>query len=233
MAYRRTHFIWDDFQWYISPHLWTSLAADGGTSLAIATGAGGILALTTGATDNNETAVKTTNSPFLMAANAPLIYEARIQWTEANTDDANVAVGLCDSAGANLLVDDGAGPKTSYSGAMLYKVDGSNVWKFNSSKSTTQTTSTSAIAAGGSAYQVARIEFRPYSTTALWAVPFIDAGDGLGMQQLVDATTGIKIKHSVTFASAAAMQPFAYNKAGAANSEVLNVDYIGCAQLRI
>ena len=46
----------DDFAWYVTAHLWTSLATDGGTSVAASAAHGGLLALTTGATDNNEAA---------------------------------------------------------------------------------------------------------------------------------------------------------------------------------
>ena len=51
---RRMFGFFDDFEWFISPHRWTSLAADAGTSVASsATGTGGTVFLTTGAVDNN------------------------------------------------------------------------------------------------------------------------------------------------------------------------------------
>src|SRR5690242_1234219 len=88
---RRMFGFFDDFEWYISPHRWSSLAADAGASVAIgASAAGGTVVLTTGATDNNEAAVATTNSSFRIADDKPLLFETRLQFSEANVDDANV-----------------------------------------------------------------------------------------------------------------------------------------------
>ena len=223
---RRTFFVWDDFVNYTSGGLWTSLAADTTATVTVSDGAKGVLAIYTDGTDNNEAAVKTTKEVFLIAANKPIIGEAKLQYTEANTDDANIAFGFADAIGANLLVDNGAGPKTSFSGALIYKVDGGTVWKCVSSLSTTQTISTSATTAGGSAYQTLRIEIRPVTSTIAEVSFFVDG------VQLKDSTTNKPIKHSLTYTSATEMQVGAYAKAGGANAETLNVDYIYAAQLR-
>lgn len=235
---RRQHGFFDDFYWYISPHLFTSLAADAGASVAVgASAAGGTVVLTTGGTDNNEAALATTNKPFLFAAEKPLIFEAAIQYAEANADDANVCVGLSSVMNtANMLLDDGAGPAASFSGAILYKVDGETAWRFRTSVGASPTTTLTQHTPGGSAYQTLRIEIRQgsYGATGLEAVPFL--GNGLpgavtSWTQMLD-TSGRPIKHAVTYTSAAAMQAGAYVKAGGANSEVLTLDYLGAAQLR-
>src|SRR6185436_2560334 len=149
---RRMFGFFDDFEWYISPHRWSSLAADAGASVAIgASAAGGTVVLTTGATDNNEAAVATTNSPFKMADDKPLLFESRLQYAEANADDANVFAGFANGLGsADMLVDNGAGPKTNFSGAGVYKVDGETVRRCVSSKGTSQTITLSTKTAGGS-----------------------------------------------------------------------------------
>lgn len=215
----------DHFYWYISPHMWTSLAADAGSSVASSGDSTNTdVVLTTGATDNNECAVRTTNEHFLFAADKPLIFEARIQYAEANTDDANVAVGFANAVGANLMVDDGAGPKTSFSGGMIYKVDGGTVWRAASSLGTTQTLTASTTTAGGASYQVLRMEFLPINGTDLEVTFFVDG------VQLKDSNN-LPIKHTVIYASATEMHAFVYVKAGGANSEVVNVDYIEALQL--
>ena len=63
---RRLFGLFDDFLWYISPHLWSSFnTGTGGASVAPGSSAfGGTAVLTTGATANNEAAIATTNSPF-------------------------------------------------------------------------------------------------------------------------------------------------------------------------
>ena len=104
----------DDFLWFLSPHLWTTLTVDGGSCAIDADGTGGVVQLITGATDNDEIALATTNELFLFAADRALYAEVRIQFTEANTDDANVMFGFMDAMGANALLDNGGGPAASF-----------------------------------------------------------------------------------------------------------------------
>ena len=48
----------------------------------------------------------TTNSPFKMADDKPLLFEARVQYAEANTDDANLFAGFANALNsADMLVD--------------------------------------------------------------------------------------------------------------------------------
>lgn len=216
----------DDFEWYLSPHRWTSLVADAGSSVAIgASGTGGIVAAATGGTDNNEAAVATTNSIFKMADDKPLLFEAALQFSEANTDDANVFAGFSSALAADMLRDDGAGPATNFSGAGIYKVDGETVWRCVSSKGTSQTITQSTKTAGGSAQQKLRVEIQPVDGTNCEVTFYVDD------VQLRDAN-GIAIKHTVAYASAAAMKAGVYVKAGGANSETVNVDRIDAWQLR-
>src|SRR5262249_28943672 len=72
----------------------TSLAADAGSSVAAVDGAGGLVALATGATLNNECCLRSTQALFQVAANRPLFAEARLQYAEASTNLANVAFGV-------------------------------------------------------------------------------------------------------------------------------------------
>ena len=219
--------VFDDFHWYISPHLWTSLAADAGTSVAITAGAaGGVLALTTGATDNNEAAAFTTTSLFVPAANKPLYCEGLVQWAEANVSAANVFFGLASSPGANLLVDDGAGPRTTGTVIGLYKVDGGTVWRCVTRNGTAVADSVSTATAGGAVAQRLSIEIIDETPTKATVVFRVDG------QLLRDATTNLPIKHDLTLASIAAAALVADVTAGSANSEVLSVDYGGCVQAR-
>ena len=224
---RRTFFIEDNFGWYVDIHQWTKLVAD--TTPTVAHGGDGSpphVALATDATDNNEVMLRSTNESFLMADNRPIFGSVKIQFTEANTDDANVFVGFIDAAGANLLVDNGAGPKTTASGFGIFKVDGGTVWKCFSSKSTTQTITASTTTAGGSAYQVLEVEFQPISSPEgmvyFW-------GDGV---QLVDSNQK-PISHLVTHTSATEMHFVpCYAKAGGANSETPKITNAFASQLR-
>jgi hypothetical protein len=158
-----------------------------------------------------------------------LLFEARVQFTEAATNAANILVGLLDAVGANSLVDNGGGPPSSYSGAVFFKVDGGTRWQAETSNSTTQTTddlvstnvnnlSKKTQTAGGSAYQTLRIEYMPYSSTNAYVSFFVDGV--------------LCCQHDYIFTSATEMQIGIGVKNGTATNELLNVDYVVCTQER-
>lgn len=219
----------DDFGWYISPHYWTALAADAGvTAPAIVSGGvGGQITMATGTTDNNEVAAFSTNAHFKMADSKPIVFEARIQFTEGNTSAANVFAGLSSLAAANQLADDGAGPAagTSQSTLGIYKVDGETVWRTVSQKATTQTVTKSTTTAGGSSFQLLRIECQPVDATNCEVTYYVDG------VQLRD-TNGNVIKDTVAYSSAAAMKAGVYLKCGSTTAETLVCDYVYAAQTR-
>jgi hypothetical protein len=223
--------IQDDFTRDVDSADWVTTLSDSGTA-SVGDAAGGIIALVASdgtVADNDEAYIESANEVFKFAADKPLLFEARVQFTEANTDDANILVGLMDAVAANSLQDNGAGPPASYSGAVFFKIDGGTVWQTETSLSTTQTTneltstnvnnlSKKAQTAGGSAYQVLRIEYMPYSSTNAYVTFFVD---GVAVAQ-----------HDYVFTSATEMQIALGVKNGGANLETLNVDYVSCSQER-
>ena len=218
----------DDFFWYITPHFWTSLAADGGvTAPAQQDAEHGTVQMATAATDNNEVMVRSTNEIALFQADASMIFESRIQYTEANTDDANVAVGMVDAAGANVLSDDGAGDNINSSGVLIFKVDGETVWRAACEINGTIVETQSVQTAGGASYQTLRIIGKPVSGVDYEFTYFVDN------VQLTDSNNR-PIKHRLASASATEMRLVAgYIKAGSANSETLNIDYCGYSCVRV
>lgn len=219
----------DDFLWYISPHLWTSTLTDSGTC-SITTGAGGIVALVPSdgtVADNDEAYMATTNAVFKPQQSKPCFHEFLVQFTEANTDDANIAVGLASSVAANLIVDDGAGMRTSGTVLAIYKVDGETVWRCVSRNGSSYTVSQSTTTAGGSAYQRLSIEVVDVIGQVATIAFLVDG------QYLKDSTYPTQIiKHTLDLTSLAAAQAFAGVKNGSANLETLNVDYVGWAAAR-
>lgn len=217
---RRVMSVFDHFPWFISPHVWTTVATDSGTA-TVGDAAGGVLTLAPSdgtVADNDEIYVKTTNELFLFGADDPLRFEAKVKWAEANTDDANVMVGFASAVAANTIQDNGAGPPADYSGAVLYKVDGGTTWNFETSIGTSQTTTATQHTAGGSAWQVVRIEVREQGGV-MEAVPFIDG------QQMLD-TNGRPIKHTFSPTSATEMNAFIAAKNGGSNNESVQFDYV-------
>ena len=222
---RRTFGFLDDFcVEIVTGDLWTTVLTDTGTA-AVGDAAGGIASLVPSdgtVADNDEAYLKTTNELFKFAADKPAIFEVRAQYTEANTDDANVAFGFMDAVAANAILDNGAGPAASYSGAVFFKVDGGTTWNCETSIAGAQTTTALTAAqggtAGGASYKTFRITFDPYSSTAAKVNFFIDGV--------------LMASHDFTYTSATEMCAFAGVKNGGTNLETLNVDYIAAYELR-
>jgi len=228
MKERRLFGFFDDFLWFISPHLWTSFnTGSGGASVAAGTAAfGGTAVLTTGATANNEAAIATTNSPFTPGDDKPLLFETLLQFTEAASNKANIFAGFSDSVGATGQMQAGnAGPKASFNGFGIYKVGNTNVWACVTSKGSAQTITPSQAAAGGAAQQSLRVEAQPIDAANMEISFFVNG------QQLLDVDNR-PIKHVVSYTSFAALQAGVYVAAGAAASEVVNVDYAAAYQQR-
>lgn len=225
-----SHGIYDDFYHYVSGDDFSTVASDSGT-VADSDAAGGVLVITPSdgtVADNDESYVKQTQEVYKFAQDKPIDFEGLVQFTEENTDDANIFVGLTDAVAADLLVDNGGGPKTTASGMGFYKIDGETVWNIWVSKSTTQTkkkldaaTSLDGVAktAGGATYQKLRCVFLPKTSTLADFVFYVD-------DVLVYKVT------DVDYSSATEMQIGAGSKNGGANNQVLNVDYLRCRQKR-
>lgn len=225
---RLNYRFWDDFDWYITPHFWTSLSADAGvTAPAQTDNEWGQVTMATGATDNNEVMVRSTNAPVLWQADATHIFEARIQYAEAATNAANVFVGLASAAGANLLVDDGGNVRASGSIMGIYKIDGGTVWRCNSRNGATVNDTVALQTAGGTAFQTLTVIARDVDGTNYEITYFLDGA------ALTDSNNKA-IKHTLAFASPTACRLVAgYIKAGGATSETLLLDYCACFSLRV
>ncbi len=222
---RRTFGKFEEWYEYTSAKTWTTTTT--GSGAVAAAGVGGKLTFSpTDSTDNLYVYVASTASLLLFAADKPFELETSIQFSEANTSAANVVFGCMDSVSSTAMQDNGAGPKASFSGAVIYKVDGGTVWKCCSSLSTTQTISTSNTTAGGSLYQTLNIKVYPVSATVLEVTFFVND------QQLIDATSLKPIKHQVTYTGAAAMQFLLGVKNGSTTPETMISDYAAWGAIR-
>lgn len=226
---RRMYGFFDHFTWYITAHNFTTVVSDVGT-VAVGDGANGIVVLTPSdgtVADNDEAYLKGANEVFKFAADRPTIVEALVQFTEANTDDANIIFGLKDAVAADTLLDNGGGPAASYSGMVFFKVDGGTNWQCEHSIAGTQNTveltaanslTKRAITAGGASYQKLRIESRPYTSTKHDVLFFVDDVLVCSMKDQV-------------YTNATEMQFCLGVKNGAGNLETLNCDYAAAYQL--
>ena len=207
-----------NFGHYTTTEDFTTVVSDSGT-VAVADGSKALVITPSDGTvaDNDEGYAKGTYEAFKFADDKPMLIDALIQFTEANTDDANVMVGCMDAVAANSLLDDGGGPKASYSGAVFFKVDGGTVWQCETSNAGTQTTTVTTVTAGGSAKQHLRIEITKSSSTHAKVAFWID---------------GVNVaNHTVAYASITDVQLVAAVKNGGDNLETLNVFVLRGAQV--
>jgi hypothetical protein len=226
---RHTFELFDDFANYGSGEShWTNLAADGGvTGFAEGDARNGRIQGATGATDNNEIMCRSTNELAIFVADFSFIFEVGLQYSEAATNAANVAIGLADAAAANLLSDDGGGDNINSSGVLLFKVDGGTIWRAACENNAVIVETASVQTAGtASAYQRLRIEGKAVDGTNMRFAYFLDGN------ALTDSNNR-PISHLLAFASATEMRLVAgYIKAGGATTETLNLDYVAYAATR-
>jgi hypothetical protein len=111
-----------------------TLVTDAGGTAAVSDIAGGVLTITNHTTDNDESYLSSKTEAWKFAADKPLWFEARVK---ASAD--NMVIGLSDTVGANFLQDTGAGPATSFDGAVFFRGE-TATWQFETSNATTQVT---------------------------------------------------------------------------------------------
>ncbi len=208
---RREFGIFDDFTGTLSG-VWSAVN-DGATGTNTVNDAlGGTYSIVTAAADNDYHFI-VTKKLFKFQNVKGLLAVAKLTLTEANTDDANIVFGLSSDAASTLLGADGAGPPSSYTGALFFKVDGGTVWQFETSNATAQVTNTSAGTFTSAASYELAIAWEPINSTMGKVVPYINGVMGT--------------PHLLSLTSVAAMAAVVGVKAGAANAETLTVDYVG------
>ena len=126
----------------------TTNATNSGTAASLAVTAGIVGQLQIESSDGtivaeDETYVGSTKTSWILAPTSKLWFEARVKFTEANTDDANIIVGLSSIYTANIVQDAGGGPAADYDGIVFFKVFGGTVWQGETSVATSQTTTAS------------------------------------------------------------------------------------------
>lgn len=214
------HLFFDDFFMFDSTATVGKYAIveDGTPTQAQIDAAGGVLSIATDVNNNDEAYVSSIAENWLFAASKPLWFEARVALTEANTDDANIIVGLSDTVGANTLIDNGAGPAASYDGAVWFKVDGGTVWQFETSNAGTQVTTASAGAFVSNTFYRVGFIFNPNDGTTGIVTPYLNGVRGT--------------PQNITLAGLEEMHVLFGVKAGGAAAETLRVDYAKVIQAR-
>lgn len=179
-----------------------STTGDGTVINAAQDGANGVHNIgtrTSTATDNDQVNFSTVQEAWKMASGKPLFLDAGIKCTEAATNSANLFVGLSDDVAADLILDDGAGMKTTFDGAGLFKVDGGTVWQAIGSTGSDQAINTSAGSFTSGSWQRLAFFFDPGNGTDGYIYPFVNGVEqtrvlleGLASQDECHAVFGVK-----------------------------------------
>ena len=198
-----------------------------GTAAVLNVSGGGV-ALPTSTTDNSKSGFKPVGNIVLLAAGKTAWMGAKLQYSEANTNSANLLVGFISTVIASAMQNDGAGPPSSYSGAVFFKTDGGSAnWSVEVSNGGTQSTTELSASntldklakpAAGSAYQYLEVLIYPKSNTYADVIFKID---GVTVFKVMDWT----------LTSIAAMSPIAMIMAGSTTAETLNLKRVDFAQV--
>jgi len=218
------HVFYDDF--YIlgttdGPWGVTEDAGAGGTD-SVGDGVGGIYTHYADGDNNDEAYLISSHETWKFAAGKSLWFEAKVGITEADTNQANLIVGLMDAAGADALQDGNAGPAASYDGAVFFKVGGALSYYFESSNAATQSTSSAlGTHTTGTAIKYGFwCKTESNSDTTATVYPFINGAIGTG-QTLTLA--GLEEMHAVV----------GIKKGGVGgNEESFFIDYMKIIQIR-
>ncbi len=191
--------------------------SDGG-AIAPTDANGGVLSIATDVNAQDESYVSSLHKVFKFQTDKNGFFEARVKLTEANTNDANIIIGLSDTVSANFLQDAGAGPAASYDGAVFFKLFDELLWNFEVSNAGTQDTELSVGTFTSATWHKLgfRYEFKDGVTATI--TPYVDGVAGTAVTMLI---AGLEEMHLV-----------AGLKAGGANAETLLVDYIYYTQDR-
>lgn len=208
--------VFDDFT-QVTDFQWNTTEDAGATGPDADKGVvGGVTAFFCDGDDNDE-CYKYSNKIFKFQENKPMWFEARFRVVEANTDTANVIVGLSSAWGANMLLDNGGGPAASYSGITFSKVDGGSKIILETSVSTTQTTSAT---------------WADWADNTFFRVGFYFNGKDASNNVIPYLNGVAQTPTTITLASQAACGVGFGIKTGSANEESIEIDYIVCAQVR-
>jgi hypothetical protein len=174
-------------------------------------------------------------SLFQVQADKTLLAEAYLQFTEANTNQAAIVFGFMDSVAVGALQNSTGLPRAGFSGAIIFKAPGSNVWQTASGAGGAATITTSDQASGGSAFQRLRIQIRG-RTVKGFALGGATTTDVLGEVTYYVNDTQLRtlgqrpgfsfIKDYVTYTGAPLLQAMAGIKQNSNFPESLDLDYL-------
>lgn len=220
--------VFDDFTGDQSDITAKDTVTDTGTA-AVGDAANGVIVLTPSdgtVADNDEAYLATPNELFQFAAGRPIYGKFKFQYSAVVAADPNWAVGFQNAAGADSIVDDGAGVKVSGDTLAVEKRDGETAFRCTSASSGASTSTLSNKTVAAATDYVVEIECKDFDGVSMEVNYKVDG-------QYLKDTNGNIIKHTVAITGSELMNMFVGIKLGAAtNNDTFSLDYWYGAQLR-
>lgn len=232
----RTHGFFEEFDSEVSAGVqedWTVTATNSGDATVVDE-IGGVIQISASdgsVVDNDETYLFRKFEVFKFVDEKTLVAEWRAQFAESDTSAANVIMGFMDAWAANSILDDGAGPSASYSGAVIFKEDGQTLLSVETSIAGAQTTTRTEITGGSAGFQSYQIICRSRSSTEIEVSFWCDVNGGQAFKQMRDENKKL-IKHIAVLGTSTEMAFGFGAKNGSGNEDILSVDYAAAYQLR-
>ncbi len=148
--------IFDDFVAYLTGGLWTSVAATSGTTAQDDTAGADNLLLTTAATDNDQQGFRSTKAVFLPVDGQALWCEFLFQASDFSTTSAALYMGFWSAAPQSST--SATVPAASYTGAIIYYLEGDTTFRVQTSNGAAKTNYTSTALRNSGQWQRARID---------------------------------------------------------------------------
>jgi hypothetical protein len=216
--------LFDDFARGLdTTNAWATVLSAGAT----ATAAGGVVTLTNASHNaNDEAYLSSAQALFAPGANHSCYLTAYLQFTEQNTNQANVFFGLMSSVATGAFVTGNGGLRTTGAAIGIYKKGGTSAWVAhaqNPAGVSAPLDDLSTTPSGGSIYTKLEIEITAQlgnTAEIAYRVDNVLLRYNNNNQQV--------IKHQIDLTSLAAAQLCVLLRAGttATSAEVLNVDYV-------
>lgn len=229
----------DDF-WNLDTTLWTSVLTDTGTAAEDQDGINGLVTLlpSDGSVADNDEAYIYTNECTKFLNGKSFYLGARLQFTEAATNAANILFGIGEGFGpANTLQDNGGGPPADYDGCCFFKVDGNTRWFFETSLGTSQQTFELDYVAGQAGFTTLILECEVVSATEIVVTPWIDQTGRNALVQALPYSANfnprrVPVQSRFAYSSPGEMAICFGVKNGSANQQQLDVDLCFINQVR-